>query len=304
MIRRLAGSALVALMLLGGLPAAGDPTTRIEATTAAEEATAGSLAAMLRLMPALPLGGEAGATVTYVDVATQLAAVGVAPPQSGDEASSAHIQATGWLKRLRWMGYSFEPEWRQMFGFGLYGIDQAIEYEARPFYMTIYRGRFSVSAVLRAWEEEGYRPIEGREGMVYEDLDIRLNPPGLDLALSNMNYAAIFGEGTVAFASEGDVLRSALAAIVGDAPSFADGASVAPLLAKLPSEPGLGDDRRRRRSWPTLPRSPSRRRSRRGGCPRSSPRCSGSPPALPLSKRSESRSSCRPASPPHDPSSP
>jgi hypothetical protein len=234
MVRLHARTILLGLVLLGAGPLAARPAAATPPAILAG-APAGSLAAMARLLPERPLGGEAGATVTYVDVATQLATIGVAPLRSGDEVSSAHIQATGWMKQLRWMGYSYEPAWREMFGFGLYDIDQAIEYEAGAFFLTIYRGRFSVSAVLRAWEQEGYRPIEESGRAVYYDLDVRLDPPGLDLELGNMSYAAILDDVTVAFASEGDVLAAALAASAGEAPSFADGANMAPLLAKLPA---------------------------------------------------------------------
>src|SRR5919112_4975280 len=89
-VTRRAGGMVLALLLLLGAGLCGELAplvARAEATTSPipAESEEGSLAAMLGRLPDRPLGLD-GAMVTYADVASQTAALGIdAPRRAGDE---------------------------------------------------------------------------------------------------------------------------------------------------------------------------------------------------------------------------
>ena len=129
--------------LTGGLAPLG---ARAEATASPVPAgtEAGSLAAMLGRLPDRPLGLD-GAMVTYADVARQTAALGVdAPGAAGDEEGGQRwIAAVMPLSLPQATGQHWaRPEWREAFGFDLFQIEQAVEYGAPPFGLTVLRGTF------------------------------------------------------------------------------------------------------------------------------------------------------------------
>ena len=245
-VARRAGGIVLALLLLLGAGLCGELTplvARAEATSSPvpAESEDGTLAAMLGWLPDRPLGLD-GAMVTYADVASQTAALGVnAPRGPGDEAGGQR-----WITAVlplvlpqatsqHWA----QPEWRETFGFDLYQIGQAVEYGAPPFGLTVLRGTFDPTELRAAWVRSGYQPIDLGAGDAYavrEDFEIDFSDPGSRMALGYLNVVAIADDGTLIFGSTRDGVRKALAAAAGTEPSFADRADVAPLLRAAPPD--------------------------------------------------------------------
>src|SRR4051812_1020171 len=125
-VARQAGGILLALVLLtgAGLCSGLAPlSARAEATASpVSEIEANSLAAMLGRLPDRPLGLD-GAMVTYADIASQTAALGVdAPGAASDEAGVQRwIAAILPLTLPQATAHHWaQPEWRQVYGFDLY----------------------------------------------------------------------------------------------------------------------------------------------------------------------------------------
>jgi hypothetical protein len=211
------------------------------ASPASAETEAGSLAAMLGRLPDRPLGLD-GAMVTYADVARQTAALGVdAPGAAGNEAGVERwIAAVMPLSLPQATGRHWTvPEWRVAFGFDLYQVEQAVEYGAPPFGLTVLRGTFDPGELRAAWARGGYQPIDLGAGEAYavrEDFEIDLSDPGSRMALAYLNVVALADDGTLIFGSTRDGVRGALAAAAGTEPSFAERADVAPLLRAAPAD--------------------------------------------------------------------
>jgi hypothetical protein len=199
------------------------------------------LAAMLERLPDRPLGLD-GAMVTYADVASQTAALGVdAPRGAGDEAGGQRWIAAVLPLTLpqATSQYWAQPEWRETFGFDLYQIAQAVEYGAPPFGLTVLRGTFDPAELRAAWVGGGYQPIDLGVGEAYavrEDFEIDFSDPGSRMALGYLNVVAIAEDGTLIFGSTRDGVRDALAAAAGTEPAFADRADVVPMLRAAPPD--------------------------------------------------------------------
>ena len=238
--RHMGGILLGILLLTGGL-APFDARAGDMASPGPAENEADRFGAMLGRLPDRPLGLE-GAMVTYADVEGQTAALGVdAPGSAGDEPG-----------RQRWLAavlplnlpqttsqYWVRPEWREAFGFDLFQVEQAAEYGAPPFGLTVLRGTFDPAELRAAWARGGYQPVDLGPGEAYavrEDFAIDFSDPGSRMALGYLNVVAIAGDGTLILGSSQDGVRAALAATAGTQPSFADRADIATLL-RAPAAP-------------------------------------------------------------------
>jgi hypothetical protein len=245
-VTRRAGEIVLALLLLLTMGPCGELTSlvaRAEATSSpvpADIADSPS-AAMLGRLPDCPLGLD-GAMVTYADVAGQTTALGIdAPGGAGDEEAgqrwlAAILPLT--LPRATSQHWA-QPEWRETFGFDLYQIEQAVEYGAPPFGLTVLRGTFDPAELRTAWARGGYQPIDLGAGEAYavrEDFEIDFSNPGSRMALGYLNVVAIADDGTLIFGSTRDGVRQALAATAGTEPSFAGRADIAPLLRAAPPD--------------------------------------------------------------------
>src|SRR5215212_12257971 len=116
---------LTGTVLCGGLAPL---TARAEATASPvpAESVGSTLGAMLGRLPDRPLGLD-GAMVTYADIASQTAALGVdAPgPDSDGEGVQRWIAAVMPLTLPQATGQHWaQPEWRETFGFDLFQIEQ------------------------------------------------------------------------------------------------------------------------------------------------------------------------------------
>ena len=245
-LTRQAARILFALLLLtgagltGGLTPLGARAVAVPSPVPAETET-GSLAAMLDRLPDRPLGLD-GAMVTYADVARQTAALGVdAPGAAGDvQGVQRWIAAVTPLSLPQATGqYWTLPEWRAAFGFDLFQVEQAVEYGAPPFGLTVLRGTFDPGELRTAWARGGYQPIDLGAGEAYavrEDFEIDFSDLGSRMALGYLNVVALADDGTLIFGSTRDGVRGALAAVAGTEPSFSGRADVAPLLGAAPPD--------------------------------------------------------------------
>jgi hypothetical protein len=242
--RRAGGIVLAFLLLLsGGLCGELAPlAARAEATSSPvpDGMDVSALAAMLRRLPNRQLGLD-GAMVTYADVARQTAALAAgAPREAGEEGRQRWIAAVQQLTLPQATSQHWaQPEWRETFGFDLYQIEQAVEYGAPPFGLTVLQGTFDPVELRAAWARGGYQPIDlgaGESYAVREDFEIDFSNPGSRMALAYLNVVAIADDGTLIFGSTRDGVREALAATAGTEPSFADRADVAPLVRAAPPD--------------------------------------------------------------------
>jgi hypothetical protein len=243
-LTRQAARILFAILLLtGGLTALGARTSAVASPVPTETET-GCMAAMLGRLPDRPLGLD-GAMVTYADVARQTAALGVdAPGAAGDvEGGQRWIAAVTPLSLPQATGQHWTlPEWRAAFGFDLFQVEQAVEYGAPPFGLTVLRGTFDPGELRTAWARGGYQPIDLGAGEAYavrEDFEIDFSDPGSRMALGYLNVVALADDGTLIFGSTRDGVRGALAAVAGTEPSFAGRADVASLLGAAPPDLAL-----------------------------------------------------------------
>ncbi len=131
------------------------------------------------------------------------------------------------------------PEWRAAFGFDQFQVEQAVEYGAPPFGLTVLRGTFDPGELRAAWARGGYQSIDLGAGEAYavrEDFEIDFSNPGSRMALGYLNVVALADDGTLIFGSTRDGVRGALAAAAGTEPSFAGRADVASLLGAAPPD--------------------------------------------------------------------
>ena len=202
---------------------------------------AGSLGAMLRYLPDCPLGAE-GAMVVYANIAAQAAALGVAAPGGPDDVARRQAWVTAVMPPMlpqttgaRWV----LPEWRETFGFDLFQVEQAVEYAAPPFGVTVVRGSFDPDELRAAWARGGYQPVDLGVGEAYavrEDHEVDFSDPGSRMALAYLNVVALAGDGTLIFSSTRDGVRDALAAAAGERPSFAERVEIAPIVDAAPAD--------------------------------------------------------------------
>jgi hypothetical protein len=231
---------LTGAVLTGGLAPRGARAGAVASPIPAAT-EAGSLAAMLDRLPDRPLGLD-GAMVTYADVARQTAALEVAAPgaASDEEGTQRWIAAVMRLSLPQATGQHWTlPEWRAAFGFDLFQVEQAVEYSAPPFGLTVLRGTFDPGELRAAWARGGYQPIDLGAGEAYavrEDFEIDFSDPGSRMALGYLNVVALADDGTLIFGSTRDGVRGALAAADGTEPSFAERADVTPLLRAAPAD--------------------------------------------------------------------
>lgn len=210
-----------------------------DGTPSVAPAGGSGLASLLALVPAtLPeLEEPERATITYADLATQLAAVGVEPPDDvDDDAFRSWTAATMGLSLPSTAAQNLKV-WRQDFGFDLLQADQTLQITLPPFDLTMYRGRFDEAAVASALGRLGYEPIDagGKTILsVREDFEIDLGAP-TGYANASMNYAAMLDDGTLVFAPAQAIVESVLEVEADEASSLVERDDLAALLPHLPA---------------------------------------------------------------------
>jgi hypothetical protein len=235
----------------GTLPAAAHADV---ATPAAVPVDPGSLTAMLGHVPAVVPGLAApeSVNVAYADLAGQLAAVGVTPPDTLDHdgfvafsprwsAATAMLETPG-----RSREDILSEDWRASFGFDITQVDQIVEVthlgESPSFRLTLYRGRFDQAAVRSSLEGIGYRPFDAggapawsvRGDYEWVDPGSGVGRFGYDFGM--MNYATLLPDGILAFAPTAAAIEAVLAVAAKNAPALTDRSDVAVLLAHAPAD--------------------------------------------------------------------
>ncbi len=180
----------------------------------------------------------AQAMISWVDIAAQLDAVGVEPPDSIDDPGFDE-----WSAATRWLAMpadatSWLLDWRADYGFDLLQVDQAIEISASPTHLALFRGSFDTDEVVATLEETGYGPVTVNG---HELLSLRGDfEPGLDgptaYPMAQMNFGAVLPDGTLAFSSAGAPLAAVLDVAAGTAPSMMEQASIAMLIDRAPAD--------------------------------------------------------------------
>jgi hypothetical protein len=191
---------------------------------------------MMSMLPAQPLDNG---QVTYADVAGQREALGAVAIPASEGEREAWFAATQGLA-LPANGLKMATDnWKEIFGFDLYDVDQAVEFSAPPNVVTIMRGRFDEAALIQAWEQQGYQPVEFQGTTYYsvaDDFEIDVSSPRSQLALASMNKLALIdGEYLVASSAQSGV-EGVIQARDGTRPSMADDIAIAPLVRTIPSD--------------------------------------------------------------------
>jgi hypothetical protein len=89
-------------------------------------------------------------------------------------------------------------------------VEQAAEYGAPPFGLTVLRGTFDPAELRAAWAGGGHQRIDLGAGEAYavrEDFEIDLSDAGSRMALGYLNVVAIANDGTSIFGSTRDGVR-------------------------------------------------------------------------------------------------
>jgi hypothetical protein len=206
---------------------------------APQQSTDSALGMMLSLVPATlsDLEDPEGANLTYANIAAQLQAVGVTPPDSmDDERSTAWVDATRGLP-MAMPAAQYLNVWRDDYGFDLFQADQTLQISLPPFDLSLYRGRFDTQEVLAALDDIGYQPVASNGAIlsVRGDYEQDVQAPTA-YKLAAMNYATILDDGTLAFASALGILQDVLEVQAGERASLAEQSDIALLLASAPDD--------------------------------------------------------------------
>lgn len=195
---------------------------------------------LLRYVPAtLPALEEPDqAIVAYADIATQLAAVGVVPPDGPEDDGVDRWVAAITGLALPTTALSYLRLWREDYGFDLLQADQPLEISLAPIDLTLYRGRFDQAAVTSALGQLGYMSHEVGGTTVFAirgDYEVDLGAP-TRYARATMNYGAVLDADTLVFASAQSIMEAVLDVESGRTPSLAERDDIVALLPHAPAD--------------------------------------------------------------------
>jgi hypothetical protein len=233
--RGLGAVALAIAMVLTGIPALAGAQ---DATPAPGGPSA--IAAMLGRLPAtLPgLDDPELGLITVADLAGQLAAVGIAPPETRDDPAYPAWQAATGPLGLPTSASSFGVYTREDYGFDLLQADQTLVVAVPPFSLAILTGRFDHDAIRAALTAAGYKSEEvgGHEVLALrDDRDMDRTAPEA-FRMANMNVAAFLPDGALAFAAARAPIAAVLDVAAGNAPSMLEAHGVGTLLDAAPAD--------------------------------------------------------------------
>lgn len=203
--------------------------------------TPGSLHDLLQFVPLIPLGGESQAMVIYGNPALQIETLGLSGPSGAEDqlAVDDWIAGLGSLVIHSRASSMFRPAWEEFFGFGLFDIDQVIEFGAPPTNVTVMRGRFDPAALAQQWEASGYQERESATGTYYtigDDFAVNVESAGSRLALASANYMAVLAPDLIAFAPSELLITTVLDLAAGTGQSLADDLNIGSLLEGVPDD--------------------------------------------------------------------
>jgi hypothetical protein len=142
---------LALALLLAAVPGA---ATASPATPEPTQPAGGSLAAMLHLLPAMPLDT---AELDYADYARQRHSFGLDERPATDAETRLQLAVLSGSV-TSYAGDLSAPEWKAGLGFDLWDVDQMLEFRDGDTSLTVLRGRFDEATLRSAWDRAGYRP--------------------------------------------------------------------------------------------------------------------------------------------------
>jgi hypothetical protein len=224
---------LMLAVLLGGRPWA---LASAPATPAPAPTDGGSFAALLRLMPAMPLDNIG--SLRFSDYARQRAAFGLTDRPTTD-AEADHLQAAlAGLARSEGGDLS-APEWKQAFGFDLWDVDQLLEFLGEDVSITVLRGRFDARTLTEAWERAGYQPRPAGSATYYsagEDGESDFLDPVAMLHFGHYNNLALLDPDTIIASATRQGAEDAARVHAGHGSSMADDPAIGTMSAAVPPE--------------------------------------------------------------------
>jgi hypothetical protein len=234
----------VFLVIAGLLHIAPSPVTAQQATPAATPTPSGPNAQLLSFLGLVPDimssdNSPQGEIAEFADVALQLAAVSATSPTSADDPNlRLWIRATSWITLPQDLQVrALDPQWRELFGFDVFQIDQSLVAAEPPNQITYLRGRFDPNEVTTALTKSGYKPvdIEGIQAYsLFPEAGIDLNNPVSHLALAHMNNGVILADGTLVSSSTLDAIRQVVAVSKGESPSLTSRVDIPALVQAMP----------------------------------------------------------------------
>ncbi|MGH2559077.1 MAG: hypothetical protein ACRDJH_08435 [Thermomicrobiales bacterium] len=237
----LAGTALTAVTLQGAHAQEGTPDrpppVPPQATPTGDAAAGSVFAEMLALAPDVSALPEQPLQIAeFGDIPAQVAAVGQDQPESGDDPAFE-----GWIPAIQWItlppdvrSRGLLPEFRELFGFDLFQVDQGLTVGEPPETITYLRGRFDETELRSAWTGAGYQELDEGGATVFllaAEPEFDIATPVHQMVAGRFNNATILADGTIIFAASLDLVREALAVANGQSPSLAENDQVAALLS-------------------------------------------------------------------------
>ena len=235
-LRIVAPAAGISSALFRWISAGAQDEGRSAADAATPTPVQDALPSLLALAPASILNSaDLPLWLVFGDIAAQLAAGGIEPPKSIDDADGMTL----WINASYpiaiadpFRSYALRLS-RDLMGFDVTDIDQSLEAGSPPGVRTLLRGRFDREAVAAAWDAHGYRisEINGvTVATLFETAEIDLSNEISRIALSRMNNAAFLPDGSLAYAPTLELMRELIAVANGEAPSIGQDDGIVTLL--------------------------------------------------------------------------
>jgi hypothetical protein len=117
------------------------------------------------------------------------------------------------------------PEFRELLGWDITELDQALEVGEPPSIVIMLRGRFDQGALEATWASQGYElvDVEGQQvGSRSAEADIDFNDELNWRFLARANNVALLPDGTLVYAPTLELMRSVVLTAQGRRPSLAD----------------------------------------------------------------------------------
>ena len=172
---------------------------------------------------------------TYVNVAAQLAALGVEPLTGMEDA-----RVREWIRGVSLLPmtapgaeHALNEGWRATFGFDYVQIDQMLVVGEPPDQITLLRGRFDVAEIRAAWRANGYQAVDVNGVTVAslaEEREFDLKTDVGRLSLGALNNMVLLDDGTLVLAPTLAGLTSVLDVVAGKRPPLGERSGVARLI--------------------------------------------------------------------------
>lgn len=239
--RRFAGAALGAgLALTGGRFVAAQSTPAASPAASPVSITVGNgPARLVSMLAATPAHALSQTGVTWADVGSAWKLAGLDPLRPGStKIDSAHLRV---LQSLAVPSHTFEyamvPDYATTFGFNAFAIEQGLQIGDPPDVITLLRGAWKRTDLIRAWRASKYQEKKTAAGTVWSWADgprLDVKDPVSRYGLGGMNNAAFLPDGTVVFASSIATVTLALRTASGAEASIIGDDRIAGLVASTP----------------------------------------------------------------------